>query len=184
MGNTAGKTAAGMIVLGLIVGVAGSARADLIFNATGTFDNGAQLSGTVTIDTVMGVVTSANLLVSGPGLADLTFDVLESQGTDLPHPGYFFNMLQTSGTEIPFLFLGLFNTADHNPPNLVDYPGGPFILAHPPFFGLGSEYFDTQDHLLISGSLTPVPEPSSLMIVGLGGALALGYAWCCRRWKA
>ncbi len=55
----------GAAVLGLMAGAAAPARAGLIstFTAEGTFQDGATLGGTLTIDTTTGVVTAANLLV-------------------------------------------------------------------------------------------------------------------------
>ncbi len=55
-------------VLGLMAGAAAPARADisLVFNAAGIFEDGAPLSGTLTIDTTSGMVTAANLTVGAP----------------------------------------------------------------------------------------------------------------------
>lgn len=56
-----------------------SAKADLLtLDASGTFADGATLSGTLTINTTTGVATAADLIVSAPD--SLTFDFIQFQG--------------------------------------------------------------------------------------------------------
>jgi hypothetical protein len=55
-------------VFGLMAGAAAPASGDLIttFTAEGTFADGATLGGTLTIDTSIGTVIAANLMVGAP----------------------------------------------------------------------------------------------------------------------
>src|SRR5271157_2804591 len=103
-------------VLCLLAGTADQARADLTFTATGTFLDMEMLSGTLTIDTELGKVTTANLMV---GTA--AFNMIQSQATNKPVSGDF------------ELFVGVSSSLGSEPsidmvipaPNLVGYAGGP-----------------------------------------------------------
>jgi hypothetical protein len=60
-------------VLGLLFGAAGRAVADPVtFQASGTFQSGVTLGGTLTIDTKLGNVTGADLTLSAPESAEFT----------------------------------------------------------------------------------------------------------------
>ena len=62
-------TLAVSVLVFVLLYLAGKANADTIieFNASGTFADGSSLSGTVTIDTTIGVATAADLTVVGNG---------------------------------------------------------------------------------------------------------------------
>ena len=165
-------------VLALLAGAAARARADLTltFNAAGTFEDGATLGGTLTIDTTSGMVTAANLTVGAP--QSLTFiyiqnTVITSAATteiDLGSPGY-------DPAQIT-LYMYLPTTT------LTGYLGGPLdpgtgiSVFHT--YGLHSYY--SYDELVGGGSLNvAVPEPSTLLVACVGGVCAIAYGVAKKR---
>jgi len=150
------------LTIGLIYASSGEAWADVIqnFDASGIFQSGSRLSGTVTIDTTTGVAESANLLIGAP--ASLTFTALAAQ----QYNGIAYNLdFLTSTTRLQ---LGLGGVS-----NLINYSGGTLVAA-----GDSEIYYSksSQDQL-VSGSLTlstsTVPLPASAWLM-LSGVAALG----------
>lgn len=146
-----------------------------IFNATGTFDDSAVLSGTVTIDETTGVATAVNLDISSLSPQGLTF--VQFQG-----------LLHTSGLGFPYLIRAGSLPTDFLLPyfdlevplhSLVGYAGGPICpLA---CSGDGSTLYESSNFLvsLVSGSLSAsaAPEPSTLlMFLSLFPVCLVSYA--------
>jgi hypothetical protein len=158
--------------LGLMAGPPQQARADLnlTFNAEGTFDDGATLGGTVTIDTTIGTVVAANLTVSAPDSLDLTF--VQGQRSNLPVTGDYQFDVGPSASEIPAFDVSL------PVATLVDYPGGPIGSDSQPANNFASVLFLTSLTdltVLQEGSLSlTTPEPSTfwMAVCGISGGLA------------
>jgi hypothetical protein len=162
-------TALFFVALGLL---APAAHAGLItFDATGTLQDGATLSGDVVINTTTGVVQSLDLTVSSP----LSFTVTEFDSS-------------VSGQDIADYSLEADNGIPFNPgivldiigTTLVGYTGGGICTVGSPCNGSVS-FAGTASGLasnFTSGSLTAVPEPSSLALVG---SAMLGLAAWRRR---
>ncbi len=88
-------------VFGLMSGAAAPARADIIttFTAEGTFVDGATLGGTLTIDTTIGMVTAANLMVGAP--YSLTLATVQNQTDPPPATHILFRHRGSDGGWIP-----------------------------------------------------------------------------------
>ena len=98
--------------------VAGTCRADLIiFDASGTFQGGTALGGTVTIDTTVGDIISANLTASS--LDNPTFSGILNQGELISPPGLYFAQVDAEPFPFTTLFLAIIGDS------LVNYAGGP-----------------------------------------------------------
>jgi hypothetical protein len=163
---------------------ASSAQANLIedFQATGTFANGASLSGTLSIDTTAGVTTASNLTIGSPISAHITIVT----GSEVSG-GEYILFLENSGfnptivgTFDPLLDL-YFNTV-----TLVNYVGGP--LATDSIAEFPSGCCASRSNLSV-GSLSPAPPPvdeprtlallaSALIIMG-----GISLRQCRRRWR-
>jgi len=153
--------------LGLVALVAPrTVWADTVFNVSGTLQDGSVLMGTITIDTVRGVPTDAEVWTTGPTSvgplpflgysSDLQFFEIASQG---------FN------NDDIYLFL--------DTPSLIGYTGGPICglstgcvetIGLPENLGPVISYV-TDPVYLTSGSVTlpaAVPESSSVVLLGTG----------------
>jgi hypothetical protein len=105
-------------VLGLMAGAAAQARADLTtFTAEGTFQDGATLGGTLTIDTSIGTVTAANLTVGGSYM--LTLATIQSQAE--VSTGVYLVEVGETAIGLPQLALGIPVSS------LVAYAGGDLL---------------------------------------------------------
>ncbi len=136
------------------------------FDASGTFEDGATLSGTMTIDTTVGQVTAVNLVVSAPDSLDLTFVQYQSNTS---YSGDYFIQTGPTATGLPNFLVVLPVTT------LVGYSGGSIGSTTQPANSIESNVYPVTT--LTVGSLSAVPEPSSLVLAGTAG---LGL-WTRRR---
>jgi CSLREA domain-containing protein len=174
---TLGSTA---IALFMLLGLCGgSAYANTIttFDATGTFQDGATLAGTLTIDTTNGDVLASSLAIPPDSSA---LDVIQGVGST----GDAFDiLLGTASGQYPNLNLVL------PVGTLVGYAGGLLASNANPVTTQGavaiSNFVSTTHNItfLDSGQLTPAaatPEITTLAMIG-GGLITLGLAALRRR---
>ncbi|HEY4838488.1 MAG TPA: PEP-CTERM sorting domain-containing protein [Candidatus Acidoferrales bacterium] len=142
-----------------------AAKADTIFTFNGTFQGGATLSGTLTINTATGAVDGINLMVGG---ATFTFVQAQGQGTGTE---YLLQLTTTSAFNFPILDV-YFPVS-----TLIGYAGGdlciapdfvPTNCANPTQTGSGSTAYLTE-----GSDTAAVPEPSSFLLL-TGGLIGLG----------
>ena len=144
------------------------AHADTVFTVTGSFDNGAILSGTATINTSTGIVTAFDLSTTGAFVSGPYTTVDPGQGP-------FFGQYFVSST------LSIFSIDLSFPPpgSLVGYTGGSLCSDVVSCFFISALNKTTTPtpsttFNLTSGSLTPqvaTPEPSSLFLMLAGAGL-------------
>ena len=176
-----------LITLAIILSLfsATAYASSVVFDATGTFDNGNTLSGTLTIDTITGNPVSADLMVSGHSAA---YTTLQFQGT-WPQTSPFMTELSFGNGEATDNYL----TFLFEPVSLVGYTGGPLCGTNPAVCQdstliyrsslatfSGGSVFNFSD--LVSGSLTSAsaPEPGGAALLSVGIASLAGIAR--RRW--
>lgn len=147
---------AALLALALAAASGGTAAATL-FDASGVFDNGATLSGTLTFDAVNGSVASIYLEISPP--VSGTFPSIVAQGS-LASPNYTISAQISPSNETQTLLLLIPSST------LVGYGGGPFS-------GSVFNSITSQGSRLASGLFTEVPEPASVVLLGAGLAAAL-----------
>ncbi len=155
-----------------LAAVAGNARAT-VFTASGTFSDGSTLSGTLAIDTGLGLITASDLVVNGVG------EFVDIISQDNFGPPLYYSASINDLTQTEHLSLGLF--AD----SLVGYVGGDICsqgtgACFPSVFSSISDSFDETS--LVSGTLQVAsPEPAS---VGLSaGFFAVGFLMFSYRTK-
>ncbi len=155
-----------------------------VFNAQGSFVDGATLSGTITMDTTAGTITGVHLLASGPDNLDLT----NLGGYNGPNPlqaNYYGIAVVTPTSYLPQIALGLDTTT------LMGYAGGDLFSRVYASGVYGPSFIQQSDLSTIDlqvGTLTPesgvvatAPEPSALMLFGTG---VLALAGAARRRRA
>jgi hypothetical protein len=155
-------------VLGLVIGAGVPAKADLdvVFDASGTFVDGATLSGTLTVDVTTGTVTASALQVSAPDHG--SFTLIQNQGLDIfgvVTPGYYGLSITTgSPNTFPVLQLGL------NTTSLIGYGGGNMTAES------NLAINSTTPNGLKNGELTTaVPEPSTALVAAFGAVAFIAY---------
>jgi hypothetical protein len=174
------------------------ARADTVFDLTGTFTSSAvppsvltTVSGTLTINLTTGIVDAANLsylgntystILTGPGLAQGPF----TGGTDAgqtPVPVGYLVDIGSSAASTPRIEVLIKGTSSAD--SLVSYAGGPLCsldaFCGPDQVGVfwisGFNNFPNPGALLQVGELTPTPLPAALPLFasGLVGLVLLGW---------
>ena len=186
-------------IAGLVgLGALGTALAsNVTFDASGTFEDGSVLGGTIVIDTATGVVSGPELTVTGgTNSVDFTFDELNGLpyniGVDATDNFFEINVLDSAYTQplaIPAIIaidpiLTLTLPLGSNT-NLIGYTGSPSLCSNSLANCEGGNYYSdweqniasdapAGDPLLSSGSLTAgtAPEPASLLLL-VGPALLL-----------
>jgi hypothetical protein len=157
---------AGLAVAMLAASAVPSSAATVFF-ASGTFQNTATLSGTLTIDTVTGSIVASNLIVSAP--TSFTFVNIVAQG-DSPAPNFYSVTDRNAASTEDFDFGLPLHT-------LVGYSGGAICSAATATC-TASNLFNlttgTGGSVLASGSLSPTaptPEPASGLLFGMAFVL-------------
>jgi hypothetical protein len=150
----------------------GVARADSIFDITAAFTDGTTLSGTFAIDTT-GLVTSVDMMLAGVD-ASGPYTQIGTQGpyTSLKPSFYTLSVFDSLNNFINLSFPQV---------SLVGYAGGELCginsgscLVTAPISGkLESDFFiqggpTNPTSTLDTGLASPVPEPSSLLLLGTG----------------
>jgi len=141
----------------------GPVMADTVttFDVTGTFDNGASLSGTMEIDRTIGKVTNDNLSASAPIGVSWTFPNLFGQNCNGAE------CVIDSRIGNDFLILSL------HIGTLVGYTGGS-INDFSDYNNISSDAFSLLTNGKLATAPVAAPESSSLALVPLGlGALLL-----------
>lgn len=167
-----------VLALAALVLLAGPGRADLVLDINGTFDDGLTLSGTLTIDTVVGNIIAADLNVPpiGNNLTDIN-----SQGQLGPNE---------YGVEV---ILSPWENVDVElellTPSLVGYSGGALASIQDPsgvpghqesLYSLNFQYSKLESGSAIA-PVVPTPEPSTIVSASVAVLMSLGYAWRRRR---
>lgn len=165
--------------LGLFALVAPSgARADTIFIASGTFQDGSTLSGTLTINTATGLITSADLIVQyniSPSVTETFANILGQTPSTVDLEGN--------------LFSSLF--FDISASTLMGYSGGALcstsvacagsiVTDVSPANGItGVPFNDFLTSGMLTSTVATAPEPSTVVLLAAG---LLGLM-CAMRWK-
>ena len=160
-------------VLGLVAGVS---RADTIttFDASGTFQSGGTLSGTMTVDVTTGVVQSVNFTADSQNYTFIVVQIPNSSDN-----GDFFLENRVTPSALPDLTFGLSDST------LVGYSGGSIGSLDQSANGYFSdvEFSSSDIDGLVSGNFTvAAPLPSSAwgglaLLGGLGLTTALRRRW-------
>jgi len=172
----------GLVTALSIAAAISPAQADTIetFAASGTFTDGSILGGTLTFDLTTGRITGSDVTTTGAS----TFE--------------FVNIINQSNTQVP----GDYNAGDRNAFSTEDFNFDLFDPAQTPLYGYGggsicsntapcinnrsSALFNLTTNsvgaFLVSGSLTPVPEPASLTLF-VTGLLGLCIMACRQKAK-
>jgi WD40 repeat protein len=145
----------------------------LTFNASGKFSNGDALGGTVTIDVTTGTVTTAAFTATGPDPQLFNSTIGQASNTPVAGDTEIAAYSPTNGG-VPTLVLSVPTSS------FVGYLGGTLGSNTMGANGFTSAYFfnDGSNVTLVSGSLTSIPEPTSLVCSASALAMAsLFYLW-------
>ena len=150
----------------LVLLAAGIAHADQIttFQVSGSVADGSAISGTLTIDTTTGTVTGADVIFGAP--ASTTQVNVTAQAPDGYVPDSYAVNIRNAASTIDFDFSIPTPTS-----SLVGFTGSTDSSAFLAGGGAGNLYnllTSTGYDPLTAFSLTPVPEPSSVLLLGLG----------------
>ena len=147
-----------------------------VFNASGTFADGTQLGGTVTIDTVAGTITAIDLTFSGPISGTLT--VAQGTGGGSAYVDF--------GAGTPSGFPSMSVVAPGS--TFVGYSGGALCGTAAPCGVVSGLWASSSASAvrLTSGSLTAgsgppgTPAPPSVWLAVVGCMAVLGYGLLSR----
>jgi hypothetical protein len=150
-----------------------AAHADTVFNLQGTFDNGAALGGTITLDGTSTSFSAIDATISGGGAPTEEFTSISNQGQN---PSlYYLSLYSGSAYFFP----------DINTTSLAGFDGSLLCSSNSLCSGDASiaGYPDASGTTLTSGSITPqtssvTPEPSSIALLATG---MLGVAGALRK---
>jgi len=152
-----------VFLLGMSLALAGQASAaPEVFTASGEFDNGWALSGTITIDTATGKLLSADLSATNGSVAEFVFDQITAGsvrqivlGSGRRSTVWTVISIESEHPFGPSLFLTV------EEPTLVGYKGSPLYTGVLPGYGTGSGIFNARllaypgNLPLLRGSLEP-----------------------------
>jgi hypothetical protein len=147
-----------------------TARADSVFNVSGSFDTSATLTGTITINTTTGLISDASLTVAAfPGFAatTFTFSDMTSQGIDNGSSSNAYYADFTSGTSSLNL---VFETTSADG-SLTGFEG---VILCTESSGCGDPaeltYIDngSDPNSYITSNSVSTPEPGTLLLLGSG----------------
>jgi hypothetical protein len=186
-------------VLSVLLALACQAKADQITTfdiVNGHLQDGASVTGTLTIDTSTGAAVSFNVSVGSPdnqlftpsnvydfftypantpGFTDSTGsifaiekDTVEPVNSGQPEQG------RSSGDDLPRIVFGI------PVPNLIGFDGGPLGTSTYEYGYDGPPDF-TPEVFFSSGSLTPTPEPTTITLLVSGFIAFGGYGLYQRR---
>lgn len=167
----------GLVIAGIVV--APSAKADELYNLNLLFASGATFAGTVdlspdfsNVDAVNGTLTEYQYGNTGyEGSGSDTIDWVWYGGYDFANPPVESTFLM-DGPPGNYTFGdgGYYNYIDFT----YNYSNAPSLVFSSQSYGNSVDYFDP----LVSGSITPTPEPGTIMLLGIG---LLGFAGMVRR---
>jgi hypothetical protein len=185
------------LALASITAFAAQAKADIIttYNVTGTFEDGANLSGTLTMDTTTAIATAMNVMITSPEYGSLnlvstptsdvfttlhissSYDVIKTLLEPTPNISYYVQLEEAApGFAWPSGVIPLINDTQK------DVAGD--VTAYGVFdftFGVGN----LSEYSLVSGELDPVtPEPATLTLLFSGCLSFGGFRLCRKRPKA
>jgi hypothetical protein len=185
-----------------ITAAAAQAKADIIttYNVSGTYQDGATVSGTLTMDTTTATATAIDVHVTNPGFPATygPFDFVSSpttfvfNTTDLSSPpaDVVKVLIEPDPSISNFLQLdvvapGFTWPTGVIPLSTITFAGPGYDSAYGVFdftFGVGNLY----ESDLVSGELTPIntPEPASLTLLASGFVAVGGFGLFRRRLRA